>query len=241
MKYRTAAKYKLLKQATTLGIFFIWWSIFGIAFPLIGILISGSNVSASSDIVMPIIIFSIIVSFIDGASDFKFFIQNGLSRVNIFVVNLSTTICTSFITAILIYLLSKISYKDLDLSLLLLSKDLYLSSSHWLNILLLSTVILFFSAIGLLFGTLNDMLVGFKKIITLLLIMSIPVVTAILIQLGGDKAMTTFGNVIKLMVGYKDGTLHSPSLIISLFVLTSIFFGILFILNNFREIQRKGA
>ncbi|MCT1184174.1 ABC transporter permease, partial [Lactococcus lactis] len=75
MKFQVATRYILIHQLISLGIFFIWWILFGILFPVFGLYVSGSNDPVSSDVLIPIVFFSIIISFLSMNSDFKFFIQ----------------------------------------------------------------------------------------------------------------------------------------------------------------------
>ncbi|WP_081166012.1 ABC transporter permease [Lactococcus garvieae] len=243
MKYKTAVEYKLLKQVISLGIFFVWWILFGIAFPIIGIWFSGSETGLSADVLFPIIFFSIIISFIGGGADFKFFIQNGLSRFDIFLVNLSTISLTSFITSILVFSLSKISFSSLDLSTMITSKGFYYNDNPLLNILLLFMVIFFFSSFGLLVGTFNDMFTGLKKIIILLLAMALPIIIATLIQLGGDSAKIHFANFLKYILGYSNNqsTLSSVPFMLTLFFFSALCFSILFVLNHYHEVRHKSA
>ncbi|ARE20183.1 hypothetical protein [Lactococcus lactis] len=84
MKFQVATRYILIHQLISLGIFFIWWILFGILFPVFGLYVSGSTEPVSSDVLIPIVFFSIIISFLSMNSDFKFFIQCGLKRFSIF-------------------------------------------------------------------------------------------------------------------------------------------------------------
>lgn len=242
MRYKTAVEYRLLKQIISLGIFFLWWILFGIAFPVIGILVSGTMTNLSADISIPIIIFSIIISFIGGGSDFKFFIQNGLSRFNIFLVNLTSITITSLMTSVLVFFLSKISFESLDLSVMIISKGFYYNDNLFVNILLLFVLFFFCSSLGLLIGTLNDMLTGLKKIIVLLLAMSIPIVAAILIQLGGKKVQMHVIDILKYILGYSEqNTLSSIPLSITLLVLTGIIYALLLVFTQHHEIRHKSV
>ncbi|MCT0054863.1 ABC transporter permease, partial [Lactococcus lactis subsp. lactis] len=42
MKFQVATRYILIHQLISLGIFFIWWILFGILFPVFGLYVSGS-------------------------------------------------------------------------------------------------------------------------------------------------------------------------------------------------------
>ncbi|WEV60441.1 ABC transporter permease [Streptococcaceae bacterium ESL0729] len=242
MKYETAVKYTLIKKEISLGIFFIWWFFMGIVLPMIGILISGTTETISTDISFPVVIFSAIVLAIGSGEDFKFFIQNGLSRTNIFLVNLTSILLTSFVSSVLVLLVSSISIKNLDVSAIVMSNEFYTNNNLALNLLLMFTIIVFFSAMGLLVGTLNDMLTGIKKIIALLLAMSIPTLIVIAIQLSGKVVQKHIVEFLKYILGYSNkDMLVSTHLSITLLILTGLIFIIIFILTKNHEIRRKNA
>ena len=241
MRYKTAVEYRLLKQIISLGIFFLWWILFGIAFPVIGILVSGTMTNLSADISIPIIIFSIIISFIGGGSDFKFFIQNGLSRFNIFLVNLTSITITSLMTSVLVFFLSKISFESLDLSVMIISKGFYYNDNLFVNILLLFVLFFFCSSLGLLIGTLNDMLTGLKNNC---------------ITFGHEhsyccsntystrrkKVQMHVIDILKYILGYSEqNTLSSIPLSITLLVLTGIIYALLLVFTQHHEIRHKSV
>ncbi|MBB5888335.1 ABC transporter permease [Lactovum miscens] len=240
MKFKTAVEYRLLRQVISLGIFFAWWFLFGIIFPVVGLLLAGGNEKVSSDVLIPIMIFSVIISFIGMYSDFKFFIQNGMNRFNIFLVNVSVVIMTSIGTSIIVFLLSKVSIKNFDLTVFLTS--VYSSKNPFVNILLIFTLLLFLSSLGLLLGTFNDMFTGVKKIVILLLAMSIPVIVATIVQLGGEAARNYWINLLKDIVGYsnKNGFSLIP-LFITLFVCSALCIILFYVLNSLHEIRHKGV
>ncbi|MCT1184239.1 ABC transporter permease, partial [Lactococcus lactis] len=126
----------------------------------------------------------------------------GLKRFSIFIVNLSAIAISSLLSSIIALLLSKLSIDKFNLTIFLISKDAYHSDNFLLSLLLVFILLFFFSSLGLVLGTFNDIFSGFKKIIILLLVMSIPIVLSILIQLGNSAMKNKWFNFLKSIIGY---------------------------------------
>ncbi|KSU02527.1 MULTISPECIES: ABC transporter permease [Lactococcus] len=242
MKFQVATRYILIHQLISLGIFFIWWILFGILFPVFGLYFSGSSDPVSSDVLIPIVFFSIIISFLSMNSDFKFFIQCGLKRFSIFIVNLSAIAISSLLSSIIALLLSKISVDKFNLTIFLISKDAYHSDNFLLSLLLVFILLFFFSSLGLVLGTFNDIFSGFKKIIILLLVMSIPIVLSILIQLGNSAMKNKWFNFLKSIIGYSREKGFSPlPFITTLFIGSIVLLFLFYFMNRSHEVRRKGV
>lgn len=243
MKFQAAVKYRLIQQAISLCTIIIWWSLFGILFPVFEMFISGSRGPVSSDIFIPMIVFSVINNSFTGMySDFKLFIQCGLKRSSIFLVNISATAFSSLLTCIIALLLSKISFNNLNLTIFLISKHAYYSNNLFLSLLLLFILLFFFSSLGLVLGTFNDIFSGLKKIIILLLIVSIPSAFSIFIQLGNSAIKNKWFNFLKSIIGYSRENGFSPLPFITTLFIGSIVLLILFyFMNRSHEVRRKGV
>ena len=241
MKYKTAIVYQLKKQLIFLAIFFAWWIVLGVIFPSIGVLVGGSDEVVSTDILAPMMGFSVIISFIATNTNFNFFIQNGLRRINIFLVNLLTMLLTSVCMAIAVYLFVKIPLSRLQFTAFLLSKNIYYSEHMLVNILLLFVVLFFLSAIGLLLGTFNDMFKGIKKIIILLIVMSVPIIGSIIIQLSGTAVQRGSLRLLGRLIGFSsvNGFVAAP-FIVTFLVCAAICLVLFFFLNQHHEVSRKG-
>ena len=83
MKFKTALQYRVIYQVRSLAIYFGFYALFGILFPLIGLLFSNDVNTVSSDAVIPCLVLWGYYHFRVN-TDFKLFIQNGLSRWTIF-------------------------------------------------------------------------------------------------------------------------------------------------------------
>lgn len=84
MKFKTALQYRVIYQVRSLAIYFGFYALFGILFPLIGLLFSNDVNTVSSDAVIPLSGFYGDTIILGVNTDFKLFIQNGLSRWTIF-------------------------------------------------------------------------------------------------------------------------------------------------------------
>lgn len=237
MKYKAAIKYKILNQFTHLGIFFIWWLSFGFFLPIIASVFFGSDnrIGQHQSIFFPILIFSFVISTMDGSTDFKFFIQNGLSRLNIFLVNLTSTIIVSITSAIIVYFISKISLYKLDFSLIILDKNLYYSDNALLNVVLIGAITLLICTLGIITGVINDMFTRNEKIVILVSIMGISAIIILLLKNMPTEKLTNYLNYI---LGYSEKTgFYSLSLIITLSTMSTLIFLIIFILTKFRGVR----
>ena len=239
MKDKAAIAYLLKKQFTFLAIFFIWWIVMGVILPSIGLLVEGSTVS--TDVLMPMMGFAVIIAFMSTNSDFNLFIQIGMRRLHIFLVNMITSILMSASIAIVVYLFSKITLNRLHLTAFLISKHVYYSEHIFVNILLLFIVMFFLSSIGLLLGTFNDMFKGIKKIIIILLVMSIPAIVSLVIQLSGDKVQGQSLHLLGRLIGFSSNTgfVIAP-LMGTILICTGVCLVLMYFLNQHHEVSRKG-
>ena len=108
MKFKTALRYRVIYQVRSLAIYFGFYALFGILFPLIGLLFSNDVNTVSSDAVIPCLVFMGILSFLGVNTDFKLFIQNGLSRWTIFLVNFVSNAILSLVGSLAVLVLIKV-------------------------------------------------------------------------------------------------------------------------------------
>ena len=90
MKLKTAITYRLTYQTRSLLIYMAYFTVFACLMPLLAIFLSDTTEIVHSDIIFSAICFMFILALIGINSDFKLFIQNGLSRQNIFLANIWT-------------------------------------------------------------------------------------------------------------------------------------------------------
>ena len=69
MKFKTALQYRVIYQVRSLAIYFGFYALFGILFPLIGLLFSNDVNTVSSDAVIPCLVFMGILSFLGVNTD----------------------------------------------------------------------------------------------------------------------------------------------------------------------------
>ena len=138
MKFKTALRYRVIYQVRSLAIYFGFYALFGILFPLIGLLFSNDVNTVSSDAVIPCLVFMGILSFFGMNTDFKLFIQNGLSRWTIFLVNFVSNAILSLVGSLAVLVLIKvfsgnfISHFQLSMKLI----DVYAQGNFFMSWLL---------------------------------------------------------------------------------------------------------
>ncbi|MEG0254996.1 hypothetical protein, partial [Vagococcus sp.] len=158
MKLSTAIKYKFKYQMKSVAFFFGYFLLFAVVFPLIGMIFAGTDTTVNSDTLFASMVFMVIIAFIGINTDFKLFIQNGMSRNNIFLASLITNSILSFIFTII---LLAINFFGNSLLLSNLKLTLFITRYYSTNnFLLLFILLLFASSIGSLFGIFNDRVTG---------------------------------------------------------------------------------
>ncbi|MBO0482949.1 hypothetical protein [Candidatus Enterococcus courvalinii] len=243
MRIKTAITYRLLYQAQSLAIFFAFYLLFGVLFPLIGIFMANSTEVIQSDALFPSLIYMFILAFIGNNTDFKLFIQNGFSRKTIFIINLISNMILAFIYSgilcLLVKFLDQTVRPDFRLSLTLINQ--YTNDGFFLNWFVLFVLLMLASSLGFLAGIFNDRFTGLKKLIFLVLLLIIPVVLAMGIQLGGEVARAYFFHFIQRIIGYSTNGLAIAPLVTTLTVLVLVNSGLAYLLNHHREIKRVNA
>ena len=119
MKLKTAITYRLTYQTRSLLIYMAYFTVFACLMPLLAIFLSDTTEIVHSDIIFSAICFMFILALIGINSDFKLFIQNGLSRQNIFLANIWTNALISVGFSGLLVLIQKCLFSKLVLVIFL--------------------------------------------------------------------------------------------------------------------------
>lgn len=243
MKLSTAIKYRFKYQMKSALFFFGYFLLFAIAFPLIGMFVSGTDSNVSSDMLFASMVFMVILSFIGVSSDFKLFIQNGMSRNNIFLSSLISNATLSVIITCILLAIKHIGNGLLtkNLSLTLFLVDIYTKENLMISFLLLFIFLLFSSSIGSIMGIFNDRVTGYKKLFVIATLIMIPILLSLLVKIvSPDFKTSLFSFILKSLGVYPDG--NKPfSLILSLFVIFIVLSIITYLMNFKREIKRINA
>ena len=234
MKFKTALRYRVIYQVRSLAIYFGFYALFGILFPLIGLLFSNDVNTVSSDAVIPCLVFMGILSFLGVNTDFKLFIQNGLSRWTIFLVNFVSNAILSLVGSLAVLVLIKvfsgnfISHFQLSMKLI----DVYAQGNFFMSWLLFFILLMLSGSLGLLAGVFNDRIDGVKKLIVLL---------GTIAQLGGAPMRLRMLHILQTMVGYQSTGFTVLPLLLTISCFVGINLGLAYLLNKHREIKRVNA
>lgn len=243
MRLKTAITYRLRYQVQSLSIFFAFYFLFGILFPLIGLFMANSTGVIQSDALFPALIYMFILALIGNNTDFKLFIQNGFSRRKIWIVNLLSNMILSVvysgIVCLVVLFFDQIFRSDFLLSLTVINQ--YTNDNFFKNWFIFFVLLLLASSLGLLVGTFNDRFTGLKKLILIVILLIIPIILVVSFQLSGVAAREQFFHFMQTIVGYSANGLAMAPLVMTLMVWVVINSCLAYLLNHHREIKRVNA
>lgn len=239
MKLSTAIKYKFKYQMKSVAFFFSYFLLFAIVFPLIGMAFAGTDTTVNSDTLSASMVFMVIIAFIGINTDFKLFIQNGMSRNNIFLASLITNSILSFIFTVILLTINFLGNSFLlsNLKLSLFITEYYSTNTF----LLLFILLLFASSIGSLFGIFNDRVTGFKKLFVIATLILVPILISLLVKISTPTFKTSLLNLAQKAIGFSSGSFHALNLMITLSIFFIVFSIITYLMNYHREIKRINA
>ena len=240
MKLSAAVSYRFKYQIKALAFYFSYFFVLAIVFPLIGIFFAGSSTVVSTDALFSSFIFICILSFIGVSTDFKLFIQNGMSRNNIFLSSLISNASMSFFLAGILIVFKSITndllIKSLRVSLFF--SDIYTKDNGWQAFIFLFLFFLLGCSVASAFGTFNDRVQGFKKLAILATLVIIPILFGLVLQIAGPTFKNSVWTFVKNALGITSNGLNVFSVIITMIVLILILSIITFLMNYKREIKR---
>lgn len=239
MKLQTAIIYRLTYQIKSMLIYLGFFFLFACLIPIAAIFISGTNETVKSDILFSGMIFMAVLSFIGINSDFKLFLQNGVSRKNNFLANLITNTFLAFGFALVMKMIEKIFALPLIPGFqfrIFLVEDY--TEKFIPSFLLLFFLLLFGSTIGLVFGVINDRFLGTKKLLILLTLLMVPVLLGLFAQIIGNALKMKILDFLKAIVGVTNKGMEAAPLVRTLIVICFINTFITYIMNRKREIKR---
>ena len=173
-------------------------------------------------------------------SDFKLFIQNGLSRQNIFLANIWTNALISVGFSGLLVLIQKLFDRPLisNFRFEIFLVDLYSKSAFFPSWFLLFFFLFFASTIGVVIGTFNELFSGIQKILILLALIMIPTLVGLLFQTIDKQITMNILDFLKEILGISSTGLNIWPLVGTLLVLITINLLLSFLMNQKREIKR---
>ncbi|HCM88976.1 MULTISPECIES: hypothetical protein [Vagococcus] len=241
MKLSTAISYRFKYQMKSAAIFFAYFIFFAVILPLVGIFMAGGvDQVVKSDAIIPGIVFMMILAFIGISTDFKLFIQNGMSRLNIYLASLISNAVLSAVFAFALmlfpFLLNKVLPTNFKFTLFL--TEFYTDNNVMLSFLLLFVLLLAASSLGTIAGTFNDRVTGVKKLVVIGLLIVIPILVSMLIQIVSPSFRANIFSFLQKMLGLNNGKVEVLPFMITLITLFIIFSIITYLMNINREIKR---
>ena len=240
MKLKTAISYRLTYQTRSLLIYMVYFTVFACLMPLLAIFLSDTTEIVHSDIIFSAICFMFILALVGIHSDFKLFIQNGLSRQNIFLTNIWTNTLISVGFSGLLVLIQKLFDRPLisGFRFEIFLVDLYSKNAFFPSWFLLSLFLFFASTIGVVIGTFNELFSGIHKILIILALIMIPTVVGFLFQTIDKQITMNILEFLKEIIGISSTGLNIWPLVGTLWVLITINLLLSFLMNQKREIKR---
>ncbi|MBO1300962.1 MULTISPECIES: hypothetical protein [unclassified Enterococcus] len=240
MKFRAAFLYRLKHQFLSLSAFLALFILLGIILPLIGIfLLSDFSRMVHSDGIIECMIYMFFLSYIGMNSDFKLFIQNGVSRVHILFTHILTNVILavvfSLIMLLLIMLLNSNLIVQLKWDVFLFS--LYSRGDFLIDWFFFSLLLILPGSIGLFLSSLNSRLSRSIKFIVLLVLLLLPIPISTFMQSSSSAFQTNTLDMLQKMIGYQYGE-YSLSPVLLTLTATILFTLLLtYLLNRRREIK----
>ncbi|MBL1226380.1 hypothetical protein [Enterococcus sp. BWR-S5] len=241
MKFKAAFHYRFRTQLTLIACYLVFFFVLLGILPLIvsHLSTSGFHGNGSTDLVGPAMVFVLLISFNGIQSDFRFFIQNGISRLNFFLVNLLINFLVSMgVSFILVCIQKFISYnfiKNIDYHLNIV--DVYARGDFSQSIVLFSLLLFLVSSFALLAAIFNDRFSTRQKVITLAILIALPIMFSIFSQ--SDTASSiAFSKFFVWALGLQSSLPSISHFSVTLTILTSGIFLIAYPLNKRRIIQQ---
>lgn len=240
MKLKTAMIYRLRYQLKSLSIFYLYLILFAIIIPGLVTYAAGGHVSGQSDLTIPGFVFALILANIGIRTDFKFFIQNGMNRFNIFLSNIFSNFVVSnviAITMLVFYNLMKVFHLNFQEFRLLLLEQ-YLPKPSVLSYILLVVIIFLGATLGVLLGLFLDRFSSANRLVIGAGVIMLPILIFTLIGSLSDHARNQLLTTLCHILGLTEHGLKVIPLVITLLVLIGINTGISYLMNYRRVLKR---
>lgn len=239
MKLKTAITYRMNYQLRSLVIYLGFFILFGMGFPLIAMLLSNTNETIASEVAGSGFIYMIILGAIGAHIDFKWFMQNGVSRFHIFLASCLTNLAISALLSLILLIAQLIVNHPLIQGFELSNVLAQVYGLHYFATFLFTTLLLFLAAsLGTLIGLINASLPKVTQLIIALFLLMIPIISQVLIQILGSRFRTELFAFLKQIIGYSSHGMKVFPLVATFLVISALFVGIAYLLNRRRELSR---
>lgn len=243
MKLKTALFYKWRFNLRSELIFLGFFILFGISLPILGVLLSKTTETVTSDLLFPSLIFMMIASTIGIGWDFKLFIQCGMSRKNIFLASALSQLLSSFTLAVVLLLLNQL-IQQVGQSIFKLNFfgiNHYTNGQFLTNWLLLTIILFLANCIGLVAGLVLHRFSGAIRVLIGLGVFAIPLLLTIVIQLLNPLQKSQVSKFLANLFGITSQGFSLLPLVLTLAVIIMILLTLSYLMNRRREIKRVNA
>ncbi|MEG2708325.1 MAG: hypothetical protein RR968_04250 [Vagococcus sp.] len=239
MKLKIATTYRFKQQLKSVGGYLVTFTIITLFFPVLALFRGLSYDNSPSDLLFPMFFFLFVVNIVTTKSDFNLFIQNGLSRRNIFLSYFLASLGISALSTLFLMLtqiLVKLVFNN-QINMTLFLSDIYSPNNKIIAFLIVFIFFVFASQIGNFIGVYY---IRFSKkvlFITLGLAVISPSIIGMSLYYGGAYFRQTLLSIFKFMFGVQSTYLNPYMFILSLILLTTVFTLLIFQMNRKCEIK----
>lgn len=244
LKTKAAFLYQARYQLISLGIFFGFYLLFVVVFPLLGLIFADAgNTYVAFDTVGSICTYAGIMSFITVKKDFRFFIQNGMSRNNIFLISTGSNLFFALVLA----LISRLTIRTIGFSsgAHFVYNNFILQTYHpsnWLvSLILVLAPILYVFSLGMLAGTFVNRVRGMLRMIILAILVLLPVSLLVLFQFLEPTVQNKLIHFFLGILGLSTAIPNTGAILGTFFVFIVFNLGISYLWMRRQEIVRIDA
>ncbi|MFD1671297.1 hypothetical protein ACFQ5M_04230 [Agrilactobacillus yilanensis] len=239
MKFKTAFIYQVKRQLLSLGIFLVFWFVFTFGISFILMIVSKGDVHTTNDFTFATIAYIILLSCMMMKKDFRFFIQNGLSRGHIFLVNvLSTTLSALLLGLMTQFTLHQFTFGNGDtFRFTNIFVTIYKPSQWLISLGLIWMLLLWINSVAILVGGFLNRIRGWLRILLIIIFIISP---TILVGFVGATMPTNHQITIFVAqcVGLPNGLPNIGGLSVTLSILILINLGLTYLFNRRQPIVR---
>jgi hypothetical protein len=234
MHIQAATKYRLVNYYRLLGIFFLYWLFFSIVLPGIFAVSADAPISIGNPVISAFIYSGVATLFVT-SKGLKFLFQNGVSRKTMFISSILTIVLGSFslllISDFFQYLTSKLPFIHvIDDFTKVYGHHFNSTLGNFFAVFGLGMMIMIaFSSIFLLFGTLFSVLTKTQKMTFMGLLVFIPSVLVVVFQRFSNTAWLRLLDAGKYVIGMPKSSLdftpfHPMVFSFIIFLVCSVFY-----------------
>ena len=243
MKLSSAFNYRFKAQLKNYGILLSVYMVMTLIFPLINLFRGVTYSSPTTDILLMTACFVMGGSLAIINMDFKLFIQNGMSRNNIFISYLLSIVSTSALVTFFVLLLQELAKhffpKQIRFSIFL--SDIYSPNNVFLAFFILFLLLNLVGSLGLLIGIFNIRFNRIIKFVALGFLIASPSIIGAALYYSGPLVRSHIVSVLELIFGVTKDQFIPLNLIITMFTITIILVIISFLMIRKSEIRRINA